>query len=245
MAKRFTDTCKWDKAWFRKLTPIQKCIWLFLCDKCDHAGVWDIDQDAFEYFIGEKYSFDSLLKVFGDKVQQFGDKLVIPSFVEFQYSTLKPENRVHKSVLERLAKVKNKPLGSPFEGAKDTDTETETDTDTETDRSKKAIRARFGDIPLFELWNANCSPFAKVLKMTEKRKRLAASQWVKYMDHNHWLEVLFRWKQSEFCLNTWRPGFDDWLNESKRISTLEGKYDNRDGPGQETFAAGGGEILDV
>ncbi len=105
MAKRFTDTGKWDKAWFRKLPPEMKCVWLFLCDRCDHAGLWEIDDEALEFYVGADTSLDEILKVFGDKVCRVGtNKLAVTGFVDFQYGELNPESRVHKSVLLKLEK---------------------------------------------------------------------------------------------------------------------------------------------
>lgn len=132
MAKRFTDTGKWDKAWFRKLSPELKCIWMFLCDRCDHAGVWEIDWDALEFFVGIKTLPANLIEAFDGKLEQFGDKLVITGFADFQYGSLNPDNRVHKSVLERLKKVTpNKGLKRTLKGSKDTDTDKDKDTDTD------------------------------------------------------------------------------------------------------------------
>jgi len=125
MAKRFTDTNKWEKAWFRKLEPKMKCVWLFLCDRCDHAGIWEVDDDAFCYFIGENISKDEILKKIGDKIEFIEDnKLIIKGFIDFQYGKLNPLNRVHQSVIQRLEKIAPyKPLISPLEGAKDKDKE--------------------------------------------------------------------------------------------------------------------------
>ncbi len=133
MAKRFTDTGKWDKQWFRKLDPVDKCLWLFLCDRCDHAGVWEIDTDAFEYFVGIEVSLSHLAQAFGDKIEFVGDdKLIIKSFIDFQYGNLNPDNRVHKSVLNRLDKLApSKALISPFLGAKDKDKDKDKDKEKE------------------------------------------------------------------------------------------------------------------
>ena len=60
MAKRFIDTKIWDKAWFRKLTPKNKLIWIYLLTRCDHAGIWDADWEAAEFFIGEWVGYDEL-----------------------------------------------------------------------------------------------------------------------------------------------------------------------------------------
>lgn len=222
VAKRFTDTGKWDRAWFRKLPAKMKCAWIFLCDRCDHAGVWEIDEDAAEFFIGEPVSTGDMSQYFGEKIEIVGTKIVIKTFTDFQYGTLNSENRVHKSVIERLEKVApSKGLTRPFQGRKDTDKDKE-----------KEKRGCGGDFfspdDLAELWNSKCDSLPNVSKLTTKRTSSAKSQLAKYPDPQHWAQVLERWVKSEFCLTRWRPTFDDWLNENKRIATLEGKYDNRE-----------------
>lgn len=136
MAKRFTDTDKWKKAWFRRLEPRLKCAWLFLCDNCDHAGVWSIDLDALEFHVGAPITEAELEEVF--KVRRVdGDKFFIESFIDFQYGELRPENRVHFSVIQRLEKLgafKDHPR--TLLGPKDIDKEQDKDKDKEKDRSK-------------------------------------------------------------------------------------------------------------
>jgi len=142
VAKRFTDTAKWDKSWFRKLKPEMKCVWIFLCDRCDHAGVWEIDEDTLNFFVGCPLTIREIEDVFGDKIEVFGTKLVLKSFAEFQYGHLNPDNRVHKSVLNRLEKVTpSKGLKRPFQGSKDTDTDKDTDADKEKGESEGKISA--------------------------------------------------------------------------------------------------------
>lgn len=82
-------------------------------------------------------------------------------------------------------------------------------------------------IDLLKLWNSNCEPFSKAKEFTAGRKKIARSQLLKYPEASHWRDVLERWKKSTFCREQWRPNFDDFLKESKRIGTLEGKYDDR------------------
>jgi hypothetical protein len=46
MAKtRNTVLNKWNDVWFSKLTPQAKLIWLYLCDNCDHVGVYEFNED--------------------------------------------------------------------------------------------------------------------------------------------------------------------------------------------------------
>lgn len=123
VAKRFTDTGKWDKASFQELTPKLKLVWIFLCDKCDHAGVWDINLNLMSFQIGFDVTIQEIIEGFGDKVElKSSTKLFIPDFIEFQYGTLNPNNRVHQSVIFRLEKLApSKDLKCPLQGDKDKD----------------------------------------------------------------------------------------------------------------------------
>ena len=104
MAKRFIDTKMWDKAWFRRLTPQTKLIWIYLLTRCDHAGIWDADWEAAEFFIGDKVNYRRLPKIITDKMQEIdgGNQYYIPSFIEFQYGELRENSKPHLSVLKRL-----------------------------------------------------------------------------------------------------------------------------------------------
>lgn len=141
MAKRFTDSNKWDHAWFRKLSPEMKCVWIFLCDKCDHAGIWIVDFESLNFHVGTKEVDEFLIfQQFGDKIEKLdSDKYLIRSFIQFQYGTLNPQNRVHQSVLSRLKKVApNKDLISTLEGAKDKDKDKDKEKDKEPDWNYEA-----------------------------------------------------------------------------------------------------------
>ena len=104
MAKRFIDTKMWDKAWFRRLTPQTKLIWIYLLTRCDHAGIWDADWEAAEFFIGDKVNYRRLPSVITDKMKEIenGKQYFIPSFVDFQYGELKENSKPHMSVIKRL-----------------------------------------------------------------------------------------------------------------------------------------------
>ena len=104
MAKRFIDTKIWDKAWFRKLTTKNKLLWIYILTKCDHAGIWDADWEAAEFFIGEAVTFDDLPEIIQNKMSyiQGEDQYYVPSFIEFQYGVLKENSKPHLSVIKRL-----------------------------------------------------------------------------------------------------------------------------------------------
>lgn len=104
MAKRFVDTKIWDKAWFRRLTPKDKLIWIYLLTKCDHAGIWDSDWEAAEFFIGEKVTYNELPEEITNKMKLIKgeNQYFIPSFIDFQYGELKENSKPHLSVIKRL-----------------------------------------------------------------------------------------------------------------------------------------------
>jgi hypothetical protein len=111
-----------------------KVVWIYLCDNCDHAGVWDINLKLLSFQVGEPVTISEIEKGLGDKVKVLSnDKLFIPSFVEFQYGELNPENRVHNSVLIRLKNLgAYKGLTRTLLGTKDKDK----DKDKEKDKEK-------------------------------------------------------------------------------------------------------------
>lgn len=109
--KRFRDTKISREAWYRKLKPVFKCTWDFLCDECDEAGMWSIDLDALFFFLGEEINFNEfLLAVNADKydnprVELYGkDKVWITGFVEFQCGELSEKCIPHKKIITLLIK---------------------------------------------------------------------------------------------------------------------------------------------
>lgn len=108
MAKRLTDNSKWNRIWFRKLTPTEKCFWIYILDNCDHAGIWEVDFETAEHFIGSKILPEEIKQVF---VKQFieingGNRWFIKDFINFQYNCnpqeLNPKNKLHLSVINIL-----------------------------------------------------------------------------------------------------------------------------------------------
>jgi hypothetical protein len=104
MAKRFTDTDKWRKPWFRALDIKARMVWGYLTDNCDHAGIWPAAFDLISNDVGFEVTAEDLEKWFGDKLIPFADKYFIPGFVEFQYGELSEDCKPHLSVIRTLTK---------------------------------------------------------------------------------------------------------------------------------------------
>lgn len=122
MANRFTDTGKWDHAWFRQLSPKMKCAWLCLLDRCDMAGFWEIDLDLLSFVIGENITPDDLNLAFGDRITWYSrNKLLIQGFIAFQQKVrpedLNPANNCHFSIIKILNKNSDlMPCSAPPKG---------------------------------------------------------------------------------------------------------------------------------
>jgi hypothetical protein len=103
MAKRFTDTSKWKKPWFRGLSTNAKLVWIYLCDECDHAGIWPADFELISFQVGFKVTAQNLELWLGDKVWRVADdKYFIPGFLEFQYGSKDNKFRAKASAIEAL-----------------------------------------------------------------------------------------------------------------------------------------------
>ena len=66
--KRFTDTEKWKSDWFMSLSVEMKCLWIYLCDNCDNAGVWRINKKLAEVQIGKKIDWKKAIKLFSKRI---------------------------------------------------------------------------------------------------------------------------------------------------------------------------------
>ena len=110
MAKRYFDTDIWKKRWFRSLSPKYKSSWWYLISQCDHAGFFEPDIDIMSIFVGEELDEAELMETFSSRIEYLDNgKWFIPKFIQFQYKVSHPDelnlnNRVHKSVYERIEK---------------------------------------------------------------------------------------------------------------------------------------------
>jgi hypothetical protein len=102
--KRFTETTKWNDPWFRKLEPRLKCLWLFLCDFCDSAGVIKPDFEHASFLIGQPVSADDL-PLFNGRLEKLeNDYFWIIKFCSFQYKVLHRSCAPQRAVLDTLSK---------------------------------------------------------------------------------------------------------------------------------------------
>ena len=242
MAKRFTDTEKWKKPFIRGLQGAYKLLWLYICDDCDHAGIWQVDIDVAQIRIGEKIDIKEAIKTFDEKIIIFdkGNKWFIPSFIEFQYpSGLNPDNRAHNSIIILLEKYKlldkqNKPLTRSLQGRKDMDMVKDKDMDM--DKGTKKIKISFIGEEIIEYWNLWKDYKSKQFKFiykTVQSEQAAFDDLVRLSEKNceNAIEII---KQS--MANGWKGLFELKISQNKTLSPkIDNKYQREIEAARNTF----------
>lgn len=133
MAKRFTETKKWEDPWFQDLDPVLKCVWGFILDHCDNAGVWVVNTKLIGFMVGKNIAWDLVKKKFGNRLVEFAPgKIWVPKFIQFQYGELSPACKPHQKILGLL-----KSHGLLERYSKGIDTLQEEEEDKEEDKDQK------------------------------------------------------------------------------------------------------------
>jgi hypothetical protein len=169
MAKRFTDSGKWDDPWFAELPSKYKLFYLYLLDECDHAGVWKVNFRKANFMIGESLEQSEVRRFMSDRIHVIDEAYWhVSKFIKFQYGMLR-NDRMSLSALAILKKhgltdvvnstkeAPSKPLPSPFVGVKDKDKDKDMDKDMVMDKVKEeeGQNLKLNYSPEFEIaWEA-------------------------------------------------------------------------------------------
>jgi hypothetical protein len=219
MPKRFTDTDKWKKPWFRSLSPVNKCFWQYIVDNCDHAGVWDVDFELAELFIKAELNEEEIRSTFKKQFLELkeGRKWFIQDFIEFQYGELNPLNRAHNSVITILQKEgAYKGLNRAIQGRKDKDKDKDKDKETKGLNVSDKFFLFWKEYPkkvakpdALKAWNKldiDNGTFDKIMLSLEKQKN--SKDWLKddgqYIPHPaSWLNK-HRWEDEVKEVDDWK-----------------------------------------
>lgn len=249
MAKRFTDTDKWNRPWFAALPAMAKLAWFNILDRCDHAGVWHANFRLLSFDLGAAVSKEKFEQWFGPKVVKIdGDKYLIPSFIDFQYTRgLNPNVSAHKYPLS----VKEKYSAQIVQSNQDEEKELTNPSVTlseelpnpylrvqDKDKDKVKVKDKKGGVggnktqhPLEELWNAESGNLPKVRGLGGQRRKHADARLAEHSDPEYWRSVLARIRASDFCTGRndrgWKADFDWFVKPETHLKVLEGKYDNK------------------
>jgi len=123
--KRFTACEKWDKEWFQNLSLKHKLLWVYLCDRCDFAGVWEPNFSLASFQIGERICEEDLQSFGGRIIKLECGKFWLEPFIRFQYGELSAASKPHIAVLRKIETL-SIPYANPlekFHGVQDKDKE--------------------------------------------------------------------------------------------------------------------------
>lgn len=104
IAKRFTNTDKWDDDWFLDLPPIMKCVWEYLRDNCDGGtGFMKISFTRMSRDIKGEVSRELFDSSFSERVHWFkADELWLPGYLFEQFKNLSPTNKAHVNMARKV-----------------------------------------------------------------------------------------------------------------------------------------------
>lgn len=107
MAKRFHDTEIWDEDWFIALPRDYRDFYLFIKDKCDHAGIYRPNIAKFNKLYDCNVTAGKTIELINNGKQRIevldNNRWLLPDFISFQYGNhLNINNRVHASILRVL-----------------------------------------------------------------------------------------------------------------------------------------------
>jgi hypothetical protein len=208
MAKRFTDTDKYKKPFLRSLPGAYKLLWDYLYHSCDHAGIWIVDFEIAQIYLGQDMIVNKkdALGYFNNGEERIieindGSKWFIPSFIEFQYGELNEKNRAHNSVIHILSKYKlinNKGLIRGLQAYKDKDKDKDMDKDKDKETKNKIP-------PTLEMVKAFCE---------ERNNNINVEKFMSFYGSKGWMIGKNKMKDWQQAIYTWEH---DDKQKSKRI----------------------------
>lgn len=234
--KIFTDSTKWDDKWFRGLAPSTKLIYLYLCDRSDHAGVWEFDPDLLRLHLNlkeEHYSDDDIegkLDALCAKVEKLPNgKYWITNYISFQNPKGINRNYNHCMPIYRSLEKNGIDPEQFQQSVMDLGCEGESDPTEDIECTT-----------VMELWNSRLKSLPKIQKMTPARKRKIKSA---IKDKTSFTDLFDKVAESDYLMGKvkrWNATFDWVLKPENRQKIMEGNYGstNRKATSTERHAEG-------
>ena len=156
MAKRFTDTNKWNDVWFSQLPNDYKLIWIYILDSCDNAGIWINNIKNLNYFCNTNITEEDLIQIFSGKLSKItNEKWIINKFCTIQYGDnfLESKNKAVLAAIKTLNTLNlikdvkgiatlSIPYGYPIDTPKEQEQEQVKDKAKEQDKIKEIVKEK-------------------------------------------------------------------------------------------------------
>ena len=102
MAIRFTNSNKWDDVWFSKLTMEEKVMFIYLCDMCDIAGFYEVNERLILLRTGIQDVKGTIMSLSKSVILK-GDHVWIKTYMKHQRNLpINIRNGAHKSMLRSI-----------------------------------------------------------------------------------------------------------------------------------------------
>ena len=99
--RRFTQTDKWDDPWFRSLPGVHKLAFLYIIDRCNNAGFWEVDLDAMQFHtkIDQKH-LEGACKALARGIDESQGWVFVKNFLRHQKNDcLNEANPAHRQII--------------------------------------------------------------------------------------------------------------------------------------------------
>lgn len=180
-----------------KLSPKHKCLFRYLTERCDQAGVWEPNWALASIYIGEKCDASDLM-VLSDQIEPLENgKIFIPDFINFQYGRISENSPAHKPVLRAIEK--NNLSDRLFNRVSNTLQEKEKEK--EEDKEEEDILYNLSDIEERIFTDRR---FIEILEMTHKGKDFKQAFSECYLFHSNS-------REPPKTIGEWKQKFNSWL----------------------------------
>jgi hypothetical protein len=117
MGKRWVETMRWEDSWFGNLRPEFKLLYCYLCDRCDNAGVWNVNKPLADKYIGLALTWDRVIPEMDGRIIELagGKRWFLVKFLEFQYAPgFNPNIPAHQQAKKLLISYGIEPSSIPW-----------------------------------------------------------------------------------------------------------------------------------
>lgn len=222
MAKRLTDTDKWDDPWFYNLETKYKFLWVYILDKCDCAGIYKVNLILASHHLAQVYDEREILVAYGEKVRILngGTYWFIPKFIEFQYGLpLNPASSTHRGVIKQMERV-SKGLSNHYSIIR------------VKDKDKDIQESIYKEI--VDYWNSK-KGLPRIVTLTPEREKKLGKRFENIHFKDNWKEAIDKMAQSSFMKGHndrgWKATIDWFIaNDHNYAKALEDKYADKYDP---------------
>lgn len=234
MSKRFTCTDKWEDTWFSDLSSDMKLAWMYILDRCDHAGIWKRNFKNLRFHCHSEKTDDEITEIFSCRIIPFdNDKWFIPKFLKFQYPNGLNSNKpaivgVRKRLIEAdLLLIVKEWLGNDYLIINN-------DKPIIKDKDKDMVKDMVKDMDIVKDISKKKSifipPTLEEIKdyISKNNMSVNPDTFFKYFEAGNWVDSkgsrVKNWKQK---IITWegRNGHRNKVNSGKQSATPETEYE--------------------